>query len=178
MFSVHNAVFVLVDLQEKLAPAIHERDKLIESIVRLARGLHVLEVPMLWAEQNPRGLGRTVPQVAALMPGEPISKLSFGCCGEPRFMEALRATRRRQVLLAGIEAHVCVYQTAAGLVEAAYEVQVVADAVSSRTPQNREIGLQKARHAGASLTSVETVLFELLGVAEGPKFKEILQIVK
>jgi nicotinamidase-related amidase len=85
---------------------------------------------------------------------------------------------RRQFLLAGIEAHVCVYQTAVDLLEMGYEVEVVADAVASRTPENRQIGLERVRRAGAALTSVETVLFELLRVAEGPRFKEILAIVK
>lgn len=104
--------------------------------------------------------------------------MSFSCCGEPRVLEALAALGRRQVLLAGIEAHVCVYQTAADLVEAGYEVEIVADAASSRTAANREIGLQKARDAGAIITCVETALFELLRSADAPQFKAILKLVK
>lgn len=178
MLKRDDTVFVLVDLQEKLIPAIHERTKLVGSISRLVRGMAALDIPMLWAEQNPDGLGPTVPEIAALMPGEAISKLSFSCCGEPRFVSALGAVGRRQVVLAGIEAHVCVQQTAADLLADDYEVHVVADAVSSRTPENKGIGLDRARDEGALITSVECALFELLGVAEGAEFKEILKIVK
>jgi nicotinamidase-related amidase len=109
---------------------------------------------------------------------EPIPKLHFSCWGEPRFVERLRALNRSQLLLAGIETHICVYQTARDLAAAGYGVQAVADAVSSRTAMNRDLGLEKARAVGAALTSVEAALFELLQVAEGPKFKAILQLVK
>ena len=135
-------------------------------------------MPILWAEQNPQGLGATVREIASLLPGRPIPKRSFSCCGESRFMQALTDLGRRQVLLAGIEAHVCVYQTAMDLMERGFEVHVVADAVSSRTILNKDIALRTMRDAGASITSVETALFELLRVAEGEKFKEILKIVK
>ena len=178
MLAVDDTVLLMVDLQVKLARVIHQRDALVESAAKLVRGALALELPVLWAEQNPDGIGPTVPEVAELMPGEPITKTSFSCCGEPRFAEALEQVGRRQVLMAGIEAHVCVHLTALDLLEAGYEVQIVADAVSSRTARNRDIGLQKAKAAGAILTSVETALFELLRVAEGPKFKAILQIVK
>jgi nicotinamidase-related amidase len=93
-------------------------------------------------------------------------------------MGALKATRRKQVLLAGIESHVCVYQTCRDLLDLGYEVQVVADAISSRAPENRQIGLERMKEAGATVTSTEMALFELLRVAEGPKFKEITKIVK
>ena len=104
--------------------------------------------------------------------------MSFSSCRNDRFVQALKALNRKQVLIAGIEAHVCVYQTAAELVDLGYEVQVVVDAVSSRNMENKEIGLQRMRDSGVSLTSVETALFELLKVAEGEQFKEILKIVK
>jgi nicotinamidase-related amidase len=133
---------------------------------------------VLWVEQNPDGLGPTVPALAGLLTGRPIVKRSFSCCGEPAFVEALAATGRKQVLLAGIEAHVCIWQTVAELRAAAYEVEVAADATASRAPANKEVALGRIRAAGAGVTSVETALFELLGAAEGPKFKEILRIVK
>jgi nicotinamidase-related amidase len=104
--------------------------------------------------------------------------MTFSCCGDERIMTALAELDRRQVLVCGLEAHVCVYQTAVDLVRNGYEVQVVADAVSSRTEANRRIGLGRARDGGAGITSVETCLFELLNVAEGPAFKQILRIVK
>lgn len=139
----------------------------------------MLNIPILRLEQNPAGLGPTLPEIAELMPDiTPIGKMSFSACGNPAFMQALKAADRSQLLLVGIEAHICVYQTAIDLLKRSYEVQVVADAVSSRTVENREVALMKMRDSGVGLTSVEMALFELLGVAEGRQFKEIAKIVK
>ena len=107
-----------------------------------------------------------------------IGKMSFSCCGNEEYMQKLDELKRNQVLVAGIETHICVYQTAIDLIDEEYEVQVVADAVSSRTPENKELGLKRMYDAGAQITSVEMALFEMLGKAEGPQFKEILKIVK
>jgi nicotinamidase-related amidase len=179
MLSPGDTVLVVVDVQGKLAELMAERDALFQSLRRLIQGAQALGLPVLVTEQNPAGLGPTRPEIADLLAGVPrIPKLSFSCCGEPRFLEALAALGRRQVLLAGIEAHVCVYQTAAGLLDAGYHVEIVADAVSSRAARNRDIGLQKARDAGAALTCVETALFELLRTAEAPAFKAVLKAVK
>jgi nicotinamidase-related amidase len=178
MLKTQDTVLVLVDFQGKLARIVQDSDAVIASARRLVRGAGVLDVPVLWTEQNPRGLGATVPELAELLPGEPIAKLSFSCCGEGPFVEALERVGRKGVLLAGIEAHVCVYQTAADLLESGYEVEVVADAVSSRTAENKAIALARMRQLGAAITSVEMVLFELLGRAEGPRFKRLLEIVK
>jgi len=178
MLTVENALFVLVDLQEKLTPAIHEHERVVERTAVLVQGLKALGVPMLWTEQNPAGLGPTVPALADLMAGEPITKMAFSCCGEPAFMEALRDAHRDHVILAGIETHVCVYQTAEDLLAAGCEAHVVADAVGSRAPGNRTVGIEKMRDAGVAVTSVETVLFELMKTAEHPAFRDILRIVK
>jgi len=180
MIECDNTVLVVVDIQEKLARVIHERDALVSAADKLIRGAAALGLPVVHTEQNPDGLGPTVPELAQHLDGEPITKLAFSCCGEPAFTEALAATAagRQKVLLAGIETHVCVYQTAADLLAADYEVHVVADAVGSRTPENRAIGLARMKDAGAQVTSVEMALFELLQVAEGPAFKAILKIVK
>lgn len=178
MLTRNDTACILVDFQERLARAMFEADGLLDDVLRLLRGLAVLKVPVLWTEQNPPGLGGTVGEVAELLEGAPIPKLSFSCCGEPAFVEALEALGRRQLLLAGIEAHVCVYQTAADLIEAGSDVHVVSDAVSSRSPENKAVGLEKCADLGAGITSVETVLFELLRVAEGEEFRQILQIVR
>ncbi len=178
MLTLKKTLLVIVDIQDKLARVMPERDALVESVSRLIRGAGVLGVPILFTEQNPAGLGPTVPELRPLLGGEPIVKRAFSCCGEPAFVQALRASGRRQVLLAGMETHVCVYQTARDLRADGFEVEVVVDAVASRTAANRAVGLEKIRAAGAGVTSVEAALFELLGVADGPSFKEILQIVK
>ena len=104
--------------------------------------------------------------------------MSFSCCEEDRFVQALKALNRKQVLIAGIETHICVYQTAVNLVELGYAVEIAVDAVSSRNVVNKDVALQKMKDFGVGLTSVETALFELLKVAEGQAFKQILEIVK
>jgi nicotinamidase-related amidase len=179
MLKSEQTLLVIIDVQGKLAQLMYEKEKLFESLQKAIKGARVLGIPIIWLEQNPEGLGPTIPEIASLLNGmKPISKFSFSCCGDDRFVDALNLLNRKQVLLAGIEAHVCVYQTAADLVALGYEVQVVTDAVSSRTKENREIGLQKMHDVGASLTSMETALFELLKTAKTESFKEIARIVK
>ena len=179
MLKTEEVVFLLVDVQGKLAQLMHEKEKLFQNLQTLIRGIQVLEVPIIWMEQNPDGLGPTAPEIAECLPDiTPTSKMSFSCCQNQRFVETLSGINRKQVLIAGIETHICVYQTTADLLDMGYAVHVVADAVSSRTEVNKTIGLQKMKDAGAWWTSVETVLFELLKVAEGDRFKALLKIVK
>ena len=179
MITTEDTALVLVDVQGKLAQAMHNKEELFENLKRIVKGAQVLSVPILWAEQNPDGLGPTLPEIAELLPNQkPVSKLSFSCCGNEHFMKNLKAVNRKNMVVVGIEAHVCVYQTVADLISQQYDVQVVADAVASRTPENKEIGLEKCKDAGASLTSTETVLFELLKEARGERFKEIIHLVK
>jgi nicotinamidase-related amidase len=174
-----NTVLIVVDVQEKLAHVMAEKRVLLENLKKVIKGAQTLGIPILLTEQNPEGLGPTIPEIAHLLPNiQPVRKLSFSCCGSDRFIQTLEGVSRKQVLIAGIETHVCVYQTAVDLLNLGYEVQIVADAVSSRTVENRHIGLEKIKDAGAALTSTETALFELLRVAEGAKFKELLKIVK
>ena len=179
MLTTDTTVLVVIDVQEKLVRPMHQVDALIDNQRRLISGMLAMDVPILCTEQNPKGLGRTVPQIAALLEGvEAISKNCFSCSDSENFLQNLKDLNRNNVLLAGIETHICVYQTALGLISQGYHVEVVADACSSRRPENSQIGLYKANNAGAEITSVETALFELLKVAEGPVFKEILKIVK
>lgn len=179
MFDLDKTVLVVVDVQEKLWAAMHEKESLRDNTVRIVKGAKILGVPIVWTEQNPKGLGPTLPAVSELLAeSEPVAKLSFSCCGEAEFMKKLEALNRKQILLAGMESHVCVYQTVADLRNKGYEVQVVADAVSSRTPENKAVGLERSREAGATITSTETALFELLKIAEGDRFKQMLKIVK
>ena len=178
MLTRDDAVLLVVDVQGKLARLMHEAQALFDNLSRLVRGATVLRVPVVATEQNPAGLGPTVEEVRPHLPAPPLPKMAFSCLGEPAVVEALEATGRPQVLLAGIETHICVYQTARDLLARGGEVHVVADAVSSRAPGNREVGLAKMRAAGAEITSVETALFEMLEAADGPAFKQILAIVK
>ena len=179
MITTDDTALVLIDIQEKLARAMHNKEALIDNLQRMVKGALVLELPILWAEQNPDGLGPTVREIADLLPDKkPVSKFSFSCCGNEAFMNDLKAVNCKNMLVAGIEAHVCVYQTVAELVNLGFDVQVVADAVASRTPENRLIALEKCKAAGAVLTSTETALFELLKDAGSVHFKEIIEVVK
>jgi nicotinamidase-related amidase len=179
LLSPENTVLVAIDFQERLFPVMHEKEKLLKQVVRLIQGARVLEIPVILTEQYPRGLGPTLPEIKALLPEvTPIEKTCFSCCDADAFCRALEAAGRKQVLLGGIEAHICVYQTAVSLKQAGYEVQVVADAVSSRDPENKMVSLFKMGAAGIPPTTVETALFELLKVASGDKFKQISNIVK
>ncbi len=178
MLKPEQTCLVLVDLQEKLFGVMHNRQKLADTTRRLVQGLNVLNVKILHCEQNPAGLGTTIEPVAQHLSAGPIEKNSFSCCGERSFLDALEEASPASILLAGIETHICVYQTAVELRRRGLETQVVADAVASRTPENHAIGLERIRNTGATLTSMETCLFELLGRAEGDRFKQILRIVK
>lgn len=177
--SEERALLVVIDIQGNLARAMDGKEALFANAARMIAGARIFGLPIVVTEQTPEKLGATIPELVPLLTGtEPIRKESFNCCAVPAFMDALAGTSRRQVLLAGIEAHICVYQTALDLIGAGYELHVVADAVSSRTARNRELALERLRQEGATITSTETVLFELLKTAADPRFKEIFRLVK
>ncbi len=173
------AVLVAIDFQTKLVPAMHESEKLEETMVKLAKGLAAFNIPKVVTQQYTKGLGPTVENIAeALGAFEPIDKTRFSAYGDENFREALESTGRKTVILAGIEAHICVEQTALDLLENGYEVFAVADCIQSRNPQNREIALKRMHKAGVVVTSFESVLYELLGGAKEPEFKTISALVK
>lgn len=179
MLSRDHAALVLIDIQGKLAALMHEREVLYRQLQVLVQGAQVLELPILWLEQYPQGLGPTIPEVADLLAGQkPLAKTCFSACGLRAFQIQLRQSGRRQILLAGIESHICVYQTARDLLGLGYHVEIVADAVSSRTAENKALGLQKMAGAGAQITGVEMCLFELLQEAGTAEFKQIAALVK
>jgi nicotinamidase-related amidase len=174
-----NTVLVLIDFQERLFPVMHAKEKLLQNVVKLIKGAKVLEIPVIVTEQYPKGLGPTIPEIKELLPDmKPIEKVCFGCCDNEAFNKSLEALKRKQVLIAGIEAHICVYQTAMALARKGYEVQVVSDCISSREPENKTVALTRMGAAGISPTSTEMALFELLKAAGGDKFKQISNIVK
>jgi len=179
MLDREKVVFVLVDVQGKLALSVVESDALLKRLKILIRGMRLLGVPILWMEQMPEKLGQTSAELRYDLEGlEPIAKHTFSCAGSKNFMERLLELQRNTVLLAGIEAHVCVYQTAVDLLEAGFEVQVAADAVSSRSELNLRIALERMKEEGVKLTSIEMVLFELQKDAEGERFRELVRLVK
>jgi len=170
---------IVVDIQEKFVPVILELPRVIQNSLRLINGAGILQLPIFVTEQYRKGLGATVSEIASAIPDfAPMEKNSFSCCGAPGFFEALRAKGVQDVVLCGIEAHVCVCQTCLGLLDAGFRPCVVADAISSRTPENHRLGIERMRDAGAVIVSTEMILFELLERAGTDEFKRMLKLVK
>ncbi|HWK24812.1 MAG TPA: hydrolase [Ureibacillus sp.] len=179
MLTKEETVLVLIDIQGKLAEIVHDSEFVISNIAKVSEGVQIIGLPVLWLEQYPKGLGPTVEKIAQTLTNQqPIEKITFSAYDTPEFVEQLKATGRKKVLLAGIETHICVYQTAAHLLQNGYEVEVLADCVSSRTAKSNEIGLQKMMQLGVKVTTVEMALFEMLQIAKGDQFKAISKLVK
>ena len=175
MLDPERAALVVVDVQEAFRPAVVGFDETARAVATLVQGARILGVPVIATEQYPKGLGSTVPEVADHLDGvRPLEKLCFSAADADGF----DLGGRDQALLCGIETHVCVSQTAHGLLDRGVEVHVARDAVSSRTEDNRELGLHKMESSGAVLSSVETALFELCGAAGSDEFKQIQRLVK
>ncbi|MDD5701744.1 MAG: hydrolase [Dehalococcoidales bacterium] len=179
MLKVEDTVVVVIDIQTKLWNVMYEKEALLENAHKLVKGMQVMGVPIIWTEQNPQGLGPTVPDLAQLVPGfQPIPKLYFSCCQEKEFQQTINGLKRKSVLVCGIEAHICVFQTSMELLGSGFEVQVVADVVSSRIERNRDITLSRLQSEGVKLTTSEMAIYELLKSAGSPQFKEMLRVVK
>jgi nicotinamidase-related amidase len=178
----NDTVLVIIDVQEKLAPVISGIEEVTLNIQRLIRGTHALAIPALLTEQYVKGLGGTVPALREALEAthgySPIEKMCFSSLGCEDFADSLATLDRENVLLAGIEAHVCVFQTALDLLDRGFEVQIVADAVSSRTERNRDIALQRIVSEGAKLTTTEMALFELTVTSGTDEFRAISKLVK
>ena len=168
----------VVDVQESFRPHMEDFSRLAERVALVVRAARLLGVPVAATEQYPKGLGRTAAEVAAVLPEgfEPVEKTAFSSCGAQAFVPRLRGAH--QVLLCGIEAHVCVNQTAHDLLARGYQVHLLTDCVSSRTPQNRQVGLDKMLRSGALPSSTETALFELMRDARHEQFKAIQKLIK
>ena len=229
MLEIQDCCLIVVDVQGKLAQLMVDKEALFKNIQILIQAAKILEIPILWCQQVPEALGPTVPEIAELLTGlcvegvppsncgqdardtrvskpvEPINKASFSCCGQEQFNAQLNALGKEQVLLCGIETHVCIYQTAMDLVawasrpwnrdhgqacperserdaratgKGGLDVTILADAVSSRTEQNRHLALTRLAAEGARISSTEMALFELLKTAKHPQFKEVAKLVK
>jgi hypothetical protein len=170
---------LVIDTQEKLFPHMDAREALSGSMEKLIRGLAILGVPQMWVQQYTKGLGQTIPPLAGLLAPYPrYEKTAFSCCGEPTLLSALKLSGRRCVIVSGIEAHVCVLQTVLDLLALDFMPVVVEDCVSSRHALDRAAALARMRQEGARITTVESVLFELLGAAGTDTFKAISKLVK
>ena len=178
-----NALLLVVDVQERLVPAIHKDlyPPALRNMQIMIEAAGTLGLPILLTEQYPKGLGSTVPEVLRPLEGKPfkkIEKLTFSCARDEGFLQAVASANRKRVVIVGMETHVCVYQTSVDLARAGYSVFVLDDAVSSRFMHNYQSGLQALRDAGCTVFSTETAVFQLLKVAATPEFKKVASLIR
>jgi nicotinamidase-related amidase len=179
LIRAQDSALVVIDIQERLVPAMMAPARTIRNAKLLLQAAAKTGVPALLTEQYPQGLGHTIPEVANAAAGTRVfPKMHFSCMEDPGFSEAFRSLGRRQAVLTGMEAHICVVQTAASLVEENYEVFVVSDATASRTQESEIACLARLSAAGVSVVTTEMVVFEWLGQAGTPAFREMLPLIK
>lgn len=175
----NNVACLVIDFQQRLYPLIHEHEELSKNVPILLNGMKILDIPVFVTEQYVKGLGPTVPEIAACIEGiERIEKSAFSCLDEPRFSLALANSGKDYVIVCGIESHVCVLQTVTDLKQHGYSPVVVADCVSSRKESDKYFALERMKQEGVILTTYEAILFELLRYSGGEKFKGISALVK
>ena len=172
------AAFILIDIQERFLPVIHNIGTVIANANKLVKSASILKLPLVVTEQYPKGLGRTVDEINLDEGQEIIEKISFDCFGCHDFTRKLEVLAVKSLVLFGIEAHVCVLETALGAVASGYEVHVVADAVSSRTESNKNLALERLRQSGDFVVSTEMILFQLMDYAGTDEFKAISKLIK
>ncbi len=168
---------LVIDVQDKLVPLIPDSADLLRNLTFLIEAARLLEMPVLATEQYPRGLGSTVPELLPRLP-ERFEKTDFSCCAVPNVVRGFHLAARPRVVVVGIEAHVCVLQTALDLLALDFRVYVPVDAVASRSPLDRDVALRRLEQAGAILTTSETCVFEWIGGSRHPRFKEISKLVQ
>ena len=168
---------LVIDVQEKLIPKIREADLVVKNIAFLIDGAKLLGVPVQVTEQYPKGLGKTVPELASRLPPAP-EKVAFSCCAIPAVVDGFRKDARPKVLLAGIESHVCVQQTALDLLNLDFRVFIAADAVGSRYAVDHDLALRRLERAGCILTTSESAVFEWTGGSDHPQFKAVSKLVQ
>ena len=174
-----NASALIIDIQERLVPAMFEKETLIKNCTILIEGLAALNIPMVATQQYTKGLGETVEEIKAVIPDFTfIEKRDFSCCDEPAVMEKLELLNAKNIIICGIEAHVCVLQTAVDLKAAGFNPVVVTDCLSSRVPASIEIAKERFRFEGIMMTSYESILFELTCSSAAPEFRTISKLVK
>jgi len=184
-----DTVLVGIDFQERLMPAMKNNDEVEATAAKLVKGCRILGVPAVFTQQYTKGLGATVPAIVTALTEaigdeipaaefNPVEKTSFSAMGEPAFVEALKKLGRKTVIIAGVEAHVCVQQTVLDLLENGYDVFVANDCISSRSNNDKKYAQRRMGDAGAAGTTYESILFELCGGAKEPGFKQISALVK
>ena len=174
-----NCTGLVIDIQEKLYPVMAENELLKSNCIRLLKGLRILNVPIVYTQQYTKGLGATIEDISAFDPTfSYIEKLTFSCLDEPVFANYLENSGKLNVLICGIESHVCVLQTAIDLQEKGYHPVVISDCISSRNPSEKQVAMKRLCQEGIRISTVESILFELTRSADAKEFKDISKIIK
>jgi nicotinamidase-related amidase len=175
----NNTALVIIDIQERLAAVMKMKDAVVSNCLHLIELAKMLDIPIVLTEQYPKGIGQTVEPIRKALPEyRPIEKLTFSCCDEPSFPDAIRKLNKKTLVVTGMETHICILQTSIGLLREGFNLHLVKDAVCSRTKENWKVACEFMRDAGAVITCTETVLFQLLQVAGTEEFKAISKRIK
>ena len=179
LLNPEKTALLIIDIQERILPVISNYQRVVENTLKLIKGFKVIGLPIYYTEQYPKGLGQTVSSISEeLGKLKPFDKMSFSCSGAGNLFEEFETKNLTQIVVCGIESHVCVQQTVLDLIENGFQVNLAADAVSSRKEIDYNTALDRMRHHGAEVTTTESILFELLNVCGTPQFRDISRIVK
>ncbi len=174
-----NTIGLVIDIQERLVPAMAENEALVNNCTILVQGLQILNIPLLVTQQYTKGLGETISEISSIVTNfSPIEKRDFSCCDETSVREQLKMNGAKNIIICGIESHVCVLQTAIDLKETGYNPVVVMDCISSRSLDNVDLAAERFRHEGIMMTSYESILFELTRSSAAEEFRAISKLVK
>ncbi len=174
-----NTVGLIIDIQERLFPVMYEKEKFLETTKTLVEGLQLLNIPLLITQQYSKGLGESIPEIKSIITSfQAIEKRAFSCCDEPEINQKLSALKARNIIICGIESHVCVLQTAIDLKGAGFNPVVVMDCVSSRQPESIDLAKERFHYEEIMMTSMESILFELTRSSAAPEFRTISKLVK
>lgn len=179
MLDQNNTALVFIDVQGKLAHLMHDKDDLFRALKAMVNAANLMQLPIMWAEQLPHKLGGTVPELASLLTEHTaISKSCFSCAANDEFMAKLEQTGRRQLLVVGMEAHICVTQSVLTFLDMGYEVHLVSDAIGARNAANKDVAIGRCEKAGATISCTEMALFELMRDASHEQFKAVQALIK
>lgn len=174
-----HAIFIIIDVQEKLFPVMSQAEKLRDNMVKLIKGMEILKLPFLITQQYTKGLGPTIKPIAEQLKDYlPLEKVSFSCCDEPDFEDKLEEFAKPVAIVSGIEAHVCVLQTVVDMIKMGFTVVVVEDCIDSRKENDKRIAIERMKQEGAFVASYESILFELCRVSDTGEFKAISKLLK
>lgn len=174
-----NTLLLIIDVQEKLFNAMPDKDELLDNLLKIVKAFNILEIPLIFFEQNPKGLGSTIETLKSEIKNAPVfEKKTFSACYNTEFMNVLKQLHTKNIILCGIESHVCVFQTGRDLIEKGYNIHILQDGVSSRKELDKETGIKRLELMGGIPTTIETTIFDLLQTCGRQEFKPILKLVK